>query len=253
MASTYFNLLSDVSNLDAEILYVYSDLRGFFQENYELGRERFMQKTVQTLTSNQKTIVLPAFSYIKSGSYDPRRDITRLGALNSHVQRLENSWTSVHPMFAFTGLGPAAEDLLRNIGNEAFGSDSIFARLRTARAAFVHLGRSPTEGNTISHHLEWRHFVPYRQTVTFKVEVSREGLPVQDTFSAYLRPMEAVVSGTGGTSFRRAHEDLTQAGIYRVRPGSSNLVSVWTADFGRVYEELDNKLVVNPHYFLEEG
>lgn len=203
-----------VGAFDADIVYIYSDLRHFAQFVDEMGgRDAFCRGLVQPLIDRRQTILTTTFTYTTSGQFDVLTTPTRLGALNAWILRQAQVERSEHPLFSYAALGPKSR-FVRNIGKSAFGHDSVFDRLRGMRAAFLHLGRPVKMGNTLLHHIEQVCGATYRIHKAFDTEVFRGTEYVGRDYTAFLRRRD-VPGETFCFSFRKAAQAMQETGMIK--------------------------------------
>ena len=176
-----------VGVFDADILYIYTDFRHFGEsaEGYK-NRGEFCNAIVAPLLDSGKTIVLTTFTYTTEGRFDVLGSLTKLGAMNKWILEQADFRRSEHPLFSYAALGPQS-GLVEGIGKSAFGYDSIFERLQGKRAAFLHIGRPVSFGNTALHYVEHICGATYRTHKAFHTKVFRGGEDVGTDYSAFLR------------------------------------------------------------------
>ena len=176
-----------VGAFDADILYIYSDFRhfGVSAAGYK-NRNEFCSAIVSPFLNCGKTIVLATFTYTAEGRFDVLGTRTKLGAMNKWILEQPGFRRSEHPLFSYAALGPAA-GLVEGIGKAAFGYDCIFERLKGKRAAFLHIGRPVSLGNTVLHYIEHMCGATYRTHKAFRTEVFRGRQYVGTDYSAFLR------------------------------------------------------------------
>ena len=230
--------------------YLYSDFRSLYSREDFQSKRDFLQMVVDRLLENFRLLVIPSFTYTKEGTFDPNLSLTNLGALNRFIQTHLGAYTSNHPMFSFSALGEDAELLLRDIGTEAFGSESVFDRLRRKNSVFLHLGRPPKLGNTAMHFVEWQRQVPYRTEIPLSARVVRDGSSVKGEFSAFLRRDEHYRDGTFGSDFSATAEILQTTKRYERIYGTHDFDSVWVGPYSDIVEEMGSVLDSNPHAFV---
>jgi len=176
-----------VGAFDADILYIYTDFRyfGIHAAGYK-NRNEFCKAIVTPLLDAGKTIVLTTFTYTTDGRFDVLGSPTKLGAMNKWILGQTGVRRSEHPLFSFAALGPEA-NLVEGVGKSAFGYNSVYERLRGRRAAFLHIGRPVSMGNTALHYVEHRCGATYRTHKAFRTEVFRGERYIGTDYSAFLR------------------------------------------------------------------
>ncbi len=176
-----------VGAYDADVLYLYTDFRhfGVHMAGYP-DRDAFCAAVVAPLLERGKTVVLTTFTYTTEGRFDVLSTPTRLGAMNKWIVGQPAMQRSEHPLFSLAALGPRA-DLVVGVGKSAFGHDSVYARLRGCRTAFLHVGRPVSMGNTALHHVEQVCGATYRVHKAFRTAVYRGEAFVGTDYTAFLR------------------------------------------------------------------
>lgn len=245
-----YRWLEPLKDIEGDVAYLYSDFRSLYKPGNHPNKRHFLQTIVNRLRENFSVIIAPSFTYTKQGVFDPDSSLTSLGALNRFLQTHEGSYTSSHPMFSFSALGDGAETILRDIGAEAFGSDSVFDRLLTENALFVHLGRPPRLGNTAMHFVEWQRQVPYRSQMRIPTRVIRSGATVASHFSAFLRRDEYYRDSTFASDFSATAEVLENTQRYEKIYGVDDFDSVWVGRYTDIVEGMRNVLDFNPLAFV---
>lgn len=203
-----------VGAYDADILYVYTDFRklGTYAAGYP-SRNDFCKAVVSPLLNSGKTIVLTTFTYTAEGVFNVVGTRTKLGAMNKWILDQPDNIRSEHPIFSYAALGPAA-DFLEGIGKSAFGYDSIFHRLRGKRAAFLHIGRPVSMGNTALHHIEHLCGATYRVHKAFPTKVFRGEQYIGTDYTAFLRRRD-VPEESFEFDFSRPAAALAEKGLIR--------------------------------------
>jgi len=203
-----------VGAYDADILYIYTDFRslGAHAASYP-SKNEFCKAVVSPLLISGKTIVLTTFTYTSQGIFNVNGTPTKLGAMNKWILDQPDHVRSEHPIFSYAALGPAAK-LLNGIGKSAFGYDSVFHRLRGKRAAFLHIGRPVSLGNTALHHIEHLCGATYRAHKAFRTEVFRGEQYIGTDYTAFLRRRD-VPEESFEFDFSRPAAALGEKGLIR--------------------------------------
>ncbi|MCH1913318.1 AAC(3) family N-acetyltransferase [Leptospira noguchii] len=176
-----------VGAFDANILYIYTDFRYFGNSaTIYKNRNEFCNAIVAPFLDRGKTIILTTFTYTAEGRFDVLGSRTNLGAMNKWILEQIGAKRSEHPLFSYAAFGPEA-GFIENIGKSAFGYDSVFARLQGKRAAFLHIGRPVSMGNTALHYVEHMCGATYRIHTAFRTEVFRGEHYIGTDYSAFLR------------------------------------------------------------------
>jgi aminoglycoside 3-N-acetyltransferase len=197
-----------------EYIMIYSDFRA-------LGRMRlpdqtkgaFLESILDSFLKLGLTAIVPTYSYTSSGIFDPSINKSNVGALSSFVSNHPKASRSEHPIFSYAALGPK-QNIVFDIGKEAFGEDSIYARFLNERSCFLHLGRPVELGNTMLHFVEKEHNVPYRFEKKFPTHVYRGEKFIGTDYSAFVRKLDNP-SNEYHFSFKLAAQDLYSHQIIR--------------------------------------
>jgi aminoglycoside N3'-acetyltransferase len=210
LASSY-----DALNVyEADILYIYSDFRYFGKYLAQCGgRDEFCGRVIAPLLEKNKTIIMTTFTYTTEGIFDVYRTFTKLGAMNKWLLMQEGVVRSEHPLFSYASLG-SKKKIVENIGKSAFGHDSIFDRLKDSNAAFLHIGRPVSMGNTAIHHVEQLCGATYRVPKAFKTKVYRGEQYVGTDYTASLRRRD-VPGQDFGFTLKQAAEKLFNEKLVR--------------------------------------
>jgi aminoglycoside 3-N-acetyltransferase len=210
---------------DADILYIYTDFRffGTYISDYK-SRNDFCNAFIDPLLAMDKTVILTTFTYTSEGIFDVIKTPTRLGAMNKWILGREGVRRSEHPLFSYAAIGPQA-NLVEKIGKSAFGFDSIFDRLRQKRAAFLHIGRPVSLGNTVLHYVEHTCGATYRAHKAFQTEVFRGDQYIGTDYSAFLRRRD-IPNESFEFDFSRAAEKLYNKGLVQQVGSDDNLSNI---------------------------
>ncbi len=204
----------DVGALDFEFLYLLSDFRTFgrYLSSFD-GKGDFLRAFVDPLLEIGTTLVIPTFSYTASGVFDVRTTPTTVGTLSRWFLTQPGVQRSEHPLFSVAALGPKAS-LVKNIGKSAFGANSIYERLNSCRAAYLHVGRPVALGNTGVHFVEEKCDAKYRFLKTFPTRVVDASCKIGSDYQAFVRRLD--VEGFDFiTEFSRAAAAMFQAGVVK--------------------------------------
>ena len=238
---------------DSEVVYIYSDLRGFsnYITNFK-DKNNFLETFVKPIIERNITIILPTFSYTTKGIFNTEKTKTNLGALNKWVLNNELSHRSEHPLFSYSAIGPKARKIVNNIGKSAFGNDSIFERLLNLNTKFLHIGRPITSGNTIIHYIEQSCGATYRYNKIFDVEVYRGDSYVGKNYSAFLR----IINNKDNlyeSDFNRASEILKNKNLIFSSSMDFELTKVESYSANDIFDVLVKAYYKDPLIFLKEG
>lgn len=220
-----------------EVAYIYADFRAIYSPS-ETPKNLFLEMVIDRLLRQIDNVLIPSFTYTTKGIFDPNFSVTKLGALNRYLQMHSHSYTSNHPLFSYTAIGPASKNLLKDIGTSAFGDDSLLDRLAGRKCIFLHLGRPPQSGNTLVHRVEQIGQASYRQEIEFDTKVFRDGISQPGPYTAYMRPISDAKAGRNSVDFQAASKYLIERGAYSQVYWNSEFDAIWKGDFDLVFSEL---------------
>ncbi len=239
-----------INTFQFDYLYITSDLRNlaFNFPNYET-KDAFCRAILKPLFEFGKTLLIPTFSYTTSGIFNTESTATSLGTLSHWILSAEGVLRSEHPLFSVAALGPGA-DIVRAVGRAAFGSDSVYDRLNRVNAAYLHIGRPVSLGNTSIHFVEDQYDVIYRFRKEFSTEVFRGTERCGTSYSAFVRRLD-IPGHTFVTDFTRATVALHNAGILRevmMRSESPSNISCFSCcESAELFLQCINK---DPNFFI---
>lgn len=205
-----------------DIVVIYADFRFLAaRPAVALQRSAFMQALMDGLSASGGTFLTPAYSYTISGEYHLESTRTNVSALARFLLGAQDVERSEHPLFSYLGFGPQ-KDVLQDIAKSAFGDGSLYDRLRTKNACFLHLGRPLHLGNTMIHHVEQVCGASYRIHKVFPTQVYRQGTFVGTDYSAFVRRRD-VPGEAFGFDFTRASRTLSASGLVDIRDASGEM------------------------------
>ena len=139
------------------------------------------------ILSRVGTVVVPTFNttFAEGVPFDIRNTKSEMGVLSECARLYDGAMRSGHPMSSFVAIGKNAHQF--NVNNySAYGKDSPFAVLRRLNGKIGVLGLVNNEGNTLFHHVEELHQVPYRFYKLFTGRYTdRHGVADYRTYSFY--------------------------------------------------------------------
>lgn len=245
------NTLSKFNSNQYNILYIYSDLRYFGRfKPLSISKHEFLKSILDCLTLENKTIIIPTFTYTDSGIFDVQRTNTNLGALNSSVLQNNNTNRSEHPIFSYAAIGEEC-NLVKKIGKSAFGSDSIHERLLNKKSAFLYLGRPVSFGNTIIHYVEQLLNVSYRFEKYFPTHVYDQDEFVGNNYSAFVRKKNDT-SNDFTFSFEKAADVLSKQGLIQQINLDYEFSNISLMPYDETFEVLRDLLIQNESIFLKK-
>ena len=236
---------------DADVIYIYSDLRYFSKYfQYEKSKSDFCKKIVTPLLQNGKTIIMTTFTYTTKGVFDVTKTFTKLGAMNKWILMQEDVVRSEHPLFSYAALGDNAK-IIKNIGKSAFGYDSVHDRLKGINAAFLHFGRPVSMGNTMIHHIEQLCGATYRVNKAFDTKVYRSDKYIGTDYTAFLRRRDVE-----GMHFSFTFEDATrkmiEKNMIRQVGSEDSFSNISLYNYDETFDFLINCFNDDPMVFLQK-
>ena len=180
------------------------------------------------------TLVVPTYTYsIGRGEvFEVETTPSAIGEFPDIFRARQGTIRSRDPMLSSAGVGPAAEQILRNISRSCYGEGSSFDNLRRAGAKICCLGIS-LYWSTFRHHIEEQAAVPFRFVKTFTGIVRENKTNRQERWSYFAAPRVANCEPYGLPLERKARE----AGLVEVSNiGRSEIMAIDAQayfDFGR--------------------
>jgi aminoglycoside 3-N-acetyltransferase len=179
------------------------------------------------------TWILPAYSYsyTRSEVFDPATTPPgNMGLLTEMYWQRPDFHRSTDPIFSVIATGGRAEELLREVPDDCFGEDSIYARLLAADAAVCNVGIG--SHSALIHHVEQKLGVPYRYIKMFRGVTRIDGDERESEVAYNVRALD---NPRNPPYFMRLDHDARADGstaAVRVGRGEINLIR------GRRMEEL---------------
>lgn len=234
-----------------EYIMVYSDFRALGRmRNPDQCKSAFLEDILESFLELGLTAIVPTYSYTSSGIFDPSINKSNVSALSSFISNHPIASRSEHPIFSYSALGPN-QNIVFDIGKEAFGKDSIYARLLSEQSCFLHLGRPVEFGNTMLHFVEKEHEVPYRFEKKFPTQVYRGKRFIGNDYSAFVRKLDNPANDYH-FSFKVAAQDLYSHQLIREHDLGGEYSKISIISSTETYRILVNGLYQNPNYFLEK-
>jgi aminoglycoside N3'-acetyltransferase len=247
--SEYFeNAYREIGALNADILYIYSDFRYFGALTQNLNRNEFCDAVIHPLLKYDKTIIIATFTYTADGVFSVYETRTKLGALNRWINENDKRVRSEHPIFSFAALGSKA-NLVLNIGKSAFGYDSIYHRIRGQSAAFLHIGRPVSMGNTALHYIEHICGATYRFHKAFRTKIYRGKDYIGTDYTAFVRRQD-VIGEDFAFDFKVASRELEDRGLIKKVGDDRNLSSISFYWYDDVIDALADMFYKNQRLFI---
>ena len=247
------NIYRNIGVFDSDVIYIYSDLRGFSKYQSEfVSKDNFLEAFILPILEKNITVILPTFSYTTKGIFHTNKTKTNLGALNKWVLNYSDSQRSEHPLFSYSAIGPRSRELVNNIGKSAFGYDCIFDRILNFNTKFLHLGRPLNFGNTIIHYIEQICGATYRYNKKFDVNVYKEDIFMGCDYSAFLR-IRNHENNYYGFDFNRASKIIENKNIVSKLQMSVEFTEIQIYDAKKVFKILVDEFYKDHMIFLKNG
>ncbi|TFG61599.1 MAG: hypothetical protein E4H32_07130 [Nitrospirales bacterium] len=211
--------------------------------------DEFCQAFTKPLLERGKTVLVTTFTYTTNGRFDVEETKTNLGVLNKWILNQTGHQRSEHPLFSYAALGPQA-DIVIHVGKSAFGSDSIFERLYNRKAAFLHVGRPVSMGNTALHHVEHMCGATYRVHKGFKTEVFRGSNYVGTDYTAFLRRRD-VPGENFAFNFTKACDKIYEKGLIREIGSSKDLNNISMYSYDQTLDFLKDLFYQDQRIFIQ--
>ncbi|MGE5505649.1 MAG: AAC(3) family N-acetyltransferase [Actinomycetota bacterium] len=157
------------------------------------GREQqwceFLLATILERLGPTGTLIVPTAtnSYARHGTpYVHEESPAETGPFCEFVRTRPQTVRSLHPLISLSGIGPAAPAILNDVGKNAFGSNSPYARFGAHGVKFVFLGTG-VQALTYGYHLQQLYGVNHMYTKLFNTPVFRGGQEVPGPWLCSLR------------------------------------------------------------------
>ena len=158
-----------------ESIYIYSDLLKLFLNQPKSEIPNYIEALkifVEDLAINQKTVILPSFTYQFSSNkiYDITKTKPETGILPNLLLKSKFFKRTLSPMTSHLISGNKIPNKFYECTKTTFGQDSIYVWLIENNALLLSLGPSlanPNHGWVIVHHAEEMMKVPYRHFKKF--------------------------------------------------------------------------------------
>jgi aminoglycoside 3-N-acetyltransferase len=163
---TLFQAFRNAGVNDGDIILVYMSLgRLGRMENAELLPQICEQvdQALSEVVGETGTVLIPTYSYSigKGEVFDPENTPSTIGPFTEYFRASPESHRSCEPMLAVSGIGPAVDDLFRNLPPTSYGKDSLYDRLVATKAKICCLGLGLYYA-TFRHYIEQQAEVPFR-------------------------------------------------------------------------------------------
>jgi len=179
---------------DGDVVFSHTSVGMLGRPEEGLGKETVAElflSAFREALGAEGTWVLPAFSYTYTSGevFDP--DTTppgNMGLLTEMFWQRPDFHRSLDPIFSVIATGARAEELVRDVPDDCFGEDSIYARLIAADAAMCNIGIG--SHSTLIHHVEQKLGVPYRYIKMFKGTTRVDGAERESEVAYNVRDLD---------------------------------------------------------------
>ena len=166
-----------------------------------------------------------------------------MGLLSEMCWALPMFHRSTDPIFSVVATGARAEELVRDVPNDCFGDDCIYARLIDIDAAMCNVGIG--SHSALLHHVEQKVGVPYRYPKTFDGTTRIDGCEFESDVIFNVRRLD---SDRNPAYFMRLDRDGRADGSVSAAPVGRSEVNLLRA---RDMERLARAgLVRDPEYLV---
>ncbi len=193
------------------------------------------------------TLLIPTYSYsfCKGEPYHPMQTRSDVGPFSERFRRLEEVRRSLDPIFSVAAIGPAAEELLRDLPWNCFGPGCVYERLLRMGAIICTVGVG-VQHMTFVHYVEQSVGVPYRFLKLFTGIVEGGEGPRKEGWLYNVR----VLQKNCDADFRRLAERVKAQGRCRAAPaGRSEVTAIRCADL----DEAARGGIAEDPWFLARG
>lgn len=175
------------------------------------------------------TIIVPTYTYsIGRGEvFDVESTPSGIGEFPELFRRRPGAIRSRDPMLSSAGIGPRAEEIIRNISRSCYGEGSTYHRLRDVNAKICTLGLG-LYWATFRHHIEEAAAVPFRFRKVFHGVVREHGVESRESWVYFAAPLVDCCAPMGIP----LEEKARAAGLLRVAPiGRSEIAAIGAREY----------------------
>nr|WP_255555541.1 AAC(3) family N-acetyltransferase [Enterovibrio paralichthyis] len=194
---------------------------------------------IQDVIGEEGTLVVPTFTYSfgKNEIFDVDSSVSNCGAFSEFIRMHPSAFRSNDPSVSVAAIGRKAQDLTKNIPQDAYSEDSVFGRLVKQRVRIFNINFDA--GTTLLHYLEKQCQVSYRFDKTFHGEKMEDGCLVQSASTLWVRDMDLEGSDANFDAFNRY---VSNAALYKrcsVGRGSIGSISIEDVEqaFNLLYQQ----------------
>lgn len=204
-----------------------------------------LRLALEAATKNNCAILTPSFTYsfCKTKIYDIEASMSEVGIYSNYMLTQKDIHRSRHPVFSFVGTGKNAETYCDNVSESAFGTNSIFDRVKRKKGKILFFDAS-FQSCTFVHHIEASRKVPYRYNKVF------DGTMIYQNRQKRCRAINSVrdLNKKVITDLMQFENDLIAAGILLKEETPIGKIISGRAD--QIYEFGRKKISEDPYYFL---
>ena len=180
----------------------------------------FFFDCIREVLGAEGTILVPTYSYTFGPStlshpatFDPDTTPSAIGPFPDFFRQQPGVVRTLDPMVSVSGLGPACEQLFKDLPPTSYGRDCFFARLAVSDAYCCSIGLGPNWTPFI-HHSGWLHQVPYRHCKLFSGNILNDGklIPTNWVYSVRMAFPQSKASG------HEVGRLATEAGLWKFAP-----------------------------------
>lgn len=134
-------------------------------KNHILTISKWINKSLKEIIGENGNIFVPTYSYTFTGKnkkFYHKNTKAKIGYFPNFFLKLRNVIRSTDPMVSIAGIGPEANEILKNISNCSYGKNSVFEKLlkiKNLKCCNIGLGYNWIP---FLHYLDWINKVPFR-------------------------------------------------------------------------------------------
>lgn len=244
----FMNTLDKANVKYGDIICVHSDLIKFGKPLIN-NKNEYLNTLINILIDKIGkigTLIMPTFtySYCNNEIYDILNSKSKVGILTEHFRNFESTRRTKDGIFSFAIYGKN-KDYFLDIGNNCFGENSVFDKLKKTNAKIVLLGNRIKE-YTYFHYIEQANNVPYRYMKRFKGKTKMKNIIYDDYFDYFVRDF----SKRNTIDSNKIVEFLVDKKIfYESKIAYGSISSVECEKF---FNEVSKKLHEQNDFFLKE-
>lgn len=188
----FMDTLEEANVKYGDIICVHSDLIKFGKPLINNKKEylNILIKILIDKIGETGTLIMPTFTYnyCNNEVYDIINSKSKVGILTEYFRNLEFVERTKDGIFSFAIYGKNKEYFL-DIGNDCFGENSVFDKLKKTNAKLVLFGNRVKEF-TFFHYIEQANNVPYRYMKRFRGKTKMKNIIYEDYFDYFVRDFD---------------------------------------------------------------